>query len=75
MSSDIPLQVDLDTEEQKEISPNQSIKTPSVTPSKFRQFQSELKSQSETQQSILEFLVEEREARPSTTSLYFNTEI
>ena len=55
--SDIPLQVDLDTEEQKEISPNQSIKTPSVTPSKLQKFQSE------RQQSILEFLNEEREAR------------
>ena len=61
--SNIPLQVYLDTEEQKEISPNQSIKTPSVSPSKLLRFQSELKLQSETQQSILEFLIEEREAR------------
>ena len=63
MSSDIPLQVVLDTDEQKEISPTQSTKTPSVTPSKLLKFQSELKLQSETQQSILEFLTEAREAR------------
>ena len=61
--SNIPLQVVLDTDEQKEISPNQSTKTPSVTPSKLQKFQSELKLQSEAQQSILEFLIEEREAR------------
>ena len=54
--SDIPLQVDLDTEEPN-VSPQQSIETPSVTPSKLQKFQSEM------QQSILEFLNEEREAR------------
>ena len=55
--SDIPLQVDLDTDEQIEISPNPSTKTPSVSPSNL------LRLQSEMQQSLLEFLTEEREAR------------
>ena len=54
--SNVPLSIE-EKSEQQNISPNQSIKTPSVTPSKFKQFQSDV------QQSLLEFLSEEREAR------------
>ena len=52
----------MDTDEQKEISPTQSTKAPSVSPSKL------LKLQSEMQQSLLEFLSEEREARKDLQS-------
>ena len=60
--SNIPLQVVLDTEKQKETSPTQSTKAPSAWQSKLLMFQSELKLQSEMK-SLLEFLTDEWEAR------------